>query len=142
MLEKTRARLAARRIRRDRPLIHYGATLARHYEFTPVRCAECDTFGPAAGAVVARDAAGVFVVLDWRCAQEQNLHFLPLVECVPRAAAMGIVLSPPRQRGYIDVGPVENAAFLYNAQKKTFTASHKAMVGSGVQPGRRVHFRG
>ncbi|SCK18528.1 hypothetical protein YUYDRAFT_01857 [Streptomyces sp. ScaeMP-e48] len=142
MFEKTRKRLAQRRIRRDRELIGYGASRARHYEFTPVRCAECDTFGPVAGAVAVRTEAGNFTVLDWRCAREKKLHVLPLAECVQRAAELGIELSAPRQRGYIDVGPVETAAMLYNAQTKTFTASHAAMVGSGVKPGAPIHFKG
>ncbi|WP_406740158.1 hypothetical protein [Streptomyces atratus] len=92
--------------------------------------------------MVARSEAGVFVVMDWRCAQEQNLHFLPLAECVQRAPAMGIEVSAPRQRGYIDVGPIDNAAMLYNVQTKSFTASHAAMVGSGVKPGAPIHFKG
>jgi hypothetical protein len=141
VFEKTRARIAQRRIRRDRALITYGASLARHYEFTPVRCAECDTYGPVAGAVVARTEAGSLVMLDWRCAQDQGLHFLPFAECVQRAAEMGIDLGKPRQRGYIDVGPVDNAAFLYNAQSKTFTTSHAAMVGSGVKSGAPIQFK-
>ncbi|MDG9713014.1 hypothetical protein [Streptomyces sp. DH10] len=141
MFEKTRARIAQRRIRNDRALISYGASLARHYEFTPVRCAECDTYGPVAGAVVARTEAGSLVTLDWRCAQDHGLHFLPFAECVQRAAEMGIELGAPRQRGYIDVGPVDNAAFLYNAQTGTFTASHAAMVGSGIGPGAPIQFK-
>ncbi|MFE4250790.1 hypothetical protein ACFRU3_15055 [Streptomyces sp. NPDC056910] len=141
MFEKTRERIARRRIHRDRALIAYGASRARHYEFTPVRCAECDTFGPVAGAVVTRAEAGNFAVLDWRCAQDQGVIFLPLAQCLQRAAELGIELGKPRQRGYIDVAPIDTAAFLYNAQTKTFTASHAAMVGSGVKPGAPIHFK-
>lgn len=141
MFEKLRARIERHRTQRDQELISHGANLARHYEFTPVRCTECDTFGPVTGAVVARGGGGVFTVLDWRCAQGGGCRFIPLSECIARAAEMGLSAPKPRQRGYLDVGPTDSAVFLYNADTKSMTASHAAFIGSGVKPGKPTYFK-
>ncbi|MEU0585707.1 hypothetical protein [Streptomyces sp. NPDC006132] len=142
LFEKTRERLAEWRIRRDSALVAHGLELILRYEFTPLRCTECNAYGPTAWAVVARNEAGECVSLDWRCAREKGLRFLRLEDCVKLAAAAGMDVSPPKpqQHGYIDVGPTDNTALLYNAQTKSFTPSHTAMVGGGKATGAPLHF--
>ncbi|MET9309225.1 hypothetical protein ABZX68_28585 [Streptomyces cellulosae] len=135
MFEKTRARVARRRIQRDRALVTFGARYAMTHEYMPVRCEECDRFGPSVGAVVVRTDRGLSI-LDAQCAREGGHLFLTLSECVERAAALAIDIRTERAAAapitalVASADEYANAATLINAQTGKSSATHIANLGA------------
>ncbi|MGW3551069.1 hypothetical protein ACWDLL_09405 [Streptomyces griseoincarnatus] len=130
-----REKRAQRKIRHDRELIAFGARYAARNEHMPVRCEECDRFGPSLGGVVARTDRGVSI-LDAQCAREGGHLFLTLAECIDRAAALGISLRDTSRKAspitalVVSADEYANAATLINAKTGKSSTTHIANLGA------------